>query len=69
MDAKHITHNPFFKIGLFAGCWNLWIHKNRIIFDRDLDVCYNLFKEAIILIKHRVKPSLKEGTQDWIDTL
>lgn len=72
MDAERRSFNPFFKIAMIAGCWSLWNHRNSIIFDnqqRSLDICYNFFKSSIQEIRHRVKPGLKEGMQDWIDTL
>jgi hypothetical protein len=57
---------------MMAGCWSIWNQRNSIIFDnvqRDLDSCFNFFKTSLGLIRHRIKPSLKEGMQDWLDTL
>ena len=72
MEAKNRSINSFFKIAMMAGCWSLWNHRNKIIFDneqRSMNTCYNFFKSAIEDIRHRVKPSLKEGMQTWIDSL
>ena len=72
MEAKRRSSNPFFKIAMIAGCWSIWNHRNSIIFDgnhRDPDLCYDFFKASVHDIRHRVKPSLKEGMQSWIDLL
>ena len=72
MEAKNRSVNSFFKIAMMAGCWSLWNHRNKIIFDneqRNLNTCYMFFKLAIEDIRHRVKPSLKEGMQNWLDNL
>ena len=72
LDAQQRSTNIFFKVTLIAGCWSLWNHRNKIIFDnkqRSLVSCLNLFKVSVSLIRHRVKPSLKEGMQDMLDLL
>ena len=72
MDAKNRSGNNFFKIAMMAGCWSLWNHRNKIIFDneqRSMNTCSAFFKASIEDIRHRVKPSLKEGMQAWIDNL
>jgi hypothetical protein len=49
-----------------AGCWSIWNHKNKIIFDRirrDMQVCYHSFKGYVEIVRHTAKPSLKEGMQ------
>jgi hypothetical protein len=45
---------------------------NKIVFDngqRDLEACYDLFRNLVHEIRHIRKPSLKEGLQDWLDLL
>ena len=72
IDTKQRSNNQFFKSALIAGCWSLWNRRNKIIFDneqRDLEACFAFFKSLFSLIRHRVKPSLKEGMQDWLDLL
>ena len=72
IEAKNRSHNPFFKLSMIAGCWSIWNHRNKIIFDneqRSMAACLDLFKLSVSLIQHRVKPSLKEGMQDWLDLL
>jgi hypothetical protein len=71
-DGKHRHGGICFKEILIIGTWNLWNHRNRIIFDnedRSLETCYGMFKEYFALVMHRAKPSLKEGMQQWIDNL
>jgi hypothetical protein len=71
IEAENSSFNPFFKIAMIVGCWSIWNHrnKNHFLWDskRYIEVCYQLFKEAISMIRHRVRPSLKEGMQDWLD--
>ena len=46
LDTKQRSNNQFFKIALIAGCWSLWTHKNKIIFEneqRGLKICFNYF--------------------------
>jgi hypothetical protein len=72
IDAKRRSNNIFFKDALIAGCWSIWIHRNNIIFEshnRDLFVCFDHFKLSFGTIRYRIKPSLKEGMQDWLDLL
>jgi hypothetical protein len=72
IDAKNRSSNLFFKEALMCGCWSIWNERNGIIFDgkhRDLNHCYSFFKSSVGMIRHRVKPSLKEGMQNWLDTL
>ena len=72
MDGNSRTNLSCFKEVLLTGCWSQWNHRNKIIFDgQDLDLmeCFSLFKETFALVMHRAKPSLKEGMQQWVDTL
>jgi hypothetical protein len=72
MEAKNRSTNHFFKEAMIAGCWSIWNQRNSFIFDGkpvDLDSCFAFFKESISLIRHRVRPSLREGMQDWLDIL
>ena len=71
-EAKTRSLNIFFKEAMIAGCWSIWNQRNNIIFEqaqRDQDVCYGSFKSSIEMIRYRIKPSLKEGMQDWLDLL
>jgi hypothetical protein len=36
---------------------------------RHMETCFDFFKNSISLVRHRIKPSLKEGMQDWLDSL
>ena len=61
-----------FKEILIVGCWSIWNHRNRSIFDNQpvcLDNCFEDFIYSFKLIMHRAKPSLKEGMTQWVDTL
>ena len=72
IEAKNRSQNPFFKLSMIAVCWSIWNHRNKIIFDagiRDQETCFNFFKVSVGDIRHRIKPSLKEGLQIWIDGL
>ena len=72
LDANQRSNSPFFKVAMIAGCWSLWNHRNKIIFDnnqRNLDTCVASFIEFVGLVRHRVKPSLQQGMQDWLDLL
>jgi hypothetical protein len=72
IDANNRSSNQFFKEAMMCGCWSIWNERNGIIFDgmhRDLNHCYSFFKSSVGMIRHRVKPSLKEGMQNWLDTL
>jgi hypothetical protein len=65
MDTKRRSVNNFFNEAMIAGCWSIWNHRNSIIFDGKLvdpDRCFSFFRESISLIRHRVRPSLREGT-------
>jgi hypothetical protein len=54
-----------------VGCSYLDIIDSIIFDDKALDPdrCFAFFRESISTIGHRVRPSLKEGMQDWLDTL
>jgi hypothetical protein len=57
---------------LMLVCWSIWNHRNRAIFDNkpiNINECLRFFKEDFILVRHRAKPSLKEGMSSWLDTL
>lgn len=72
IDAKNKSTNVFFKIAMITGCWSIWNHRNKIIFDgeiRSLQLCYSFFVDSVHVIRHRIKPSLKEGMQAWLDHL
>jgi hypothetical protein len=72
IDGERRSSNIYFKEALITGCWSIWIHRNNIIFDshnRDLLTCFDHFKVSFGLIRHRIKPSLKDGMQDWLDLL
>ena len=72
IEAKNRCSIPFFKIAMMVGCWGIWNHRNKIIFEgdpRSLDSCYDFFVFSINVIRHRIKPSLKEGMQAWLDLL
>jgi hypothetical protein len=67
IDAKNRSSNLFFKEALMCGCWSIWNERNGIIFDgkyRYLNRCYSFLKSSVGMIRHRVKPSLKEGMQN-----
>jgi hypothetical protein len=62
------SNNIFFKEAMMVGCWL----RNKIIFEndqRDIENCFASFKLSIAQVRHRVKPSLTQGMQDWIDHL
>ena len=72
IDGKQRNNFDCIKEVIITGCWSLWIHRNKIIFDtQNLDIheCYRIFKETFALVMHRAKPSLKEGMQQWLDSL
>ena len=72
IDAKNRSTNQFFDIAMIAGCWSIWNHRNKIIFDgelRSLELCFSFFVDSVNVIRHRIKPSLKEGMQAWLDLL
>jgi hypothetical protein len=72
MDAKKDQLTVFFNEAMIVGCWSIWNQRNSIIFDGKLvdpDSCFSFFRESISLIRHRVRPSLREGMQDWLDIL
>ena len=72
MEAKRRYNLICFKESLIVGCWAIWTHRNRNIFDNqeiDLDVCFQDFVCCFKLVMHRAKPSLKEGMSQWVDTL
>jgi transposase len=72
VEAKHRYLNKFFKEAMIAGCWSIWNQRNSIIFYEktiDVDRCFSFFRESIATIRHRVKPGLKKGMQDWLDIL
>ena len=72
MEGKQRQNNICFREALLVGCWSIWNHRNKIIFDNEifsLDRCLAMFKDSFSLIMCRAKPSLKEGMQQWLDTL
>jgi hypothetical protein len=72
IDGKRRHNVSCFKEILMAGCWSLWNKRNRLIFDaEDMDMhsTIRFFKDTFVLIRHRAKPSLKEGMSQWLDTL
>ena len=72
IDGRNRFNQKCFKEYLIIGCWSLWNHRNKIIFDGghlSLDSCFSFFKETFSLIRHRAKPSLNDGMQQWLDTL
>jgi hypothetical protein len=71
-DARDRSQNTFFKDVMISGCWSLWNQRKRIIFygtQRGNESCLSHFIASFHQIRHRAKPSLKEGMQDWLDTL
>ena len=72
LDGKARSGQSCFTEYLIIGCWSLWNHRNKIIFDGgylNLDLCLRMFKEVFTLAMHRAKPSLKEGMQQWPDAM
>jgi hypothetical protein len=72
IDANDRISNIFFKETMMVGCWSIWNQRNKIIFEnsqKDIELCYAFFKLSMTQERHKVKPGLKEGMQDWIDTL
>jgi hypothetical protein len=72
MDGKRRHDFSCFKEILLTGCWTLWNQRNRIIFDGEqcaMQYSLHFFKDLFSLIRHRAKPSLKEGMSQWLDTL
>ena len=72
LDGRARSDQPCFIEYLIIGCWSLWNHRNRIIFDHDeldWDACFSIFVENFSLIIHRAKPSLREGMQQWLDAM
>jgi hypothetical protein len=64
IDGKRRHNISCFKEILMAACWTLWKQRTIVIFDGDecamkFSLCF--CKDVIILIRHRAKPSLKEG--------
>jgi hypothetical protein len=69
-EANERTSLIFFKEAMMVGCWSIWNQRNKIIFEndqKDIELCYGFFKLSVSQVRHRVKPGLKEGMQDWID--
>jgi hypothetical protein len=72
IDAKQRFGFSCFKESLIIGCWSIWNHRNKFIFDNqliNLPVCFIFFKESFELVRYRAKPSLLEGMTEWLDTL
>ena len=72
LDGRSRAGQICFTEYLIIGCWSLWNHRNKIIFDGEnlcLDLCIFMFKETFSLTMHRAKPSLKEGMQRWLDAI
>jgi hypothetical protein len=72
IDGKRRHNISCFKEILMAGCWTLWNKRNRLIFEsEEMDMLSTIrfFKDTFVLIRHRTKPSLKEGMSQWLDTL
>jgi hypothetical protein len=72
LDGKRRFNISCFMEVLMAGSWTLWNKRNRLIFDGDDVDMQNsiiLFKDTFSLIRHRAKPSLKDGMSQWLDTL
>jgi hypothetical protein len=72
IEAKYRYNKKFFKEALIVGCWTIWNHRNKAIFENEyIDplTCIFMFKESFSVIMHRAKPSLREGMQQWLDTL
>jgi hypothetical protein len=64
LDGKRRFNISCFMDVLMAGCWTLWNKRNRLIFDGDdvdIQSSVTIFKETFSLIRHRAKPSLKDG--------
>ena len=69
LDGRNRANQKCFKEFLIIGCWSLWTHRNSIIFNGghlDLDFCFSSFIETFSLIRHRAKPSLKDGMLQWL---
>jgi hypothetical protein len=72
IDGKQRNNSIYFKEAMIIGCWTIWIHRNKFIFDNApicQDRCFAMFRESFALIMYRAKPSLKDGMQQWLDTL
>jgi hypothetical protein len=72
IDGKQRNNSIYFKEAMIIGCWTIWIHRNKFIFDNtpiSQDRCFAMFRESFALIMYRAKPSLKDGMQQWLDTL
>jgi hypothetical protein len=70
-DAKARYSIQFIMDIIISGCWSLWDQRNGAIFSRnfpELRRCIIKFKNFFSLNIHRVKPSLREGMQSWLDT-
>ena len=56
VDVKQTNNFICYKEVVIAGCWSVWNHRNKIIFDNqnlDILVCFWVFKQSFALVMHR----------------
>lgn len=61
-QARRNFNSKIFREVLIVGCWTIWCHKNRIIFDNmgvDLGRWKHSFKDELKLVSLRAKPEIK----------
>jgi hypothetical protein len=72
LDCRQRFNIKCHKEVIIIGYWALWNSRDKIIFQDvipDQLTCMKFFKETFQLVMHRAKPRLKEGMQQWLDTL
>jgi hypothetical protein len=72
MDCRSRYNLKRFKEVIIIGCWAMWNHRNKNIFENQSigqTECFRIFKQDFHLMMHRAKPSLKEGMQQWLNTM
>lgn len=62
----------FFMSAAILMCWAIWKSRNNIIFEgiqHSVNNVRRVFQEEILLLKHRVKPSLSIQFEEWSQSL
>ena len=69
---KDRLHSQFFLTAVVLICWTIWTARNDLIFkgiQPSLPCARRLFSSEMLLLMHRVKPSLANQFDQWIQTM
>jgi len=69
---KDQLNSQFFMVAVILMSWTIWSARNKLIFEGlqlNIQDCRVLFHKEILMVSHRVKPSLSVLFDQWIASL